>query len=289
MYTEMVSAAGLVRGDRKSVALCRILEQERPVALQLFGAEPEVMHQAAAIVAGMDNVDLIDINMGCPVRKIRRQGAGAALLEDPVLAAEVASAVVEGAGAKPVSVKLRLGPREDKLAEIVPGLVKAGVVAVCVHARTTAQGFGGQADWEAIKRLVGWCPVPVIGNGDVRSPWDARAMLETTGCAAVMIGRAAVGNPWIFAQALDVLAGREPRSVSVGERREVLKEHMALAERLGGGGHALHFVRQFMMHYTKGLPGAVAFRRRAGQARELGELWRLCEEFFAMQEEAGEG
>ncbi len=284
VYTEMVSAPGLLRRQPQTLRLTRVLEEERPVALQLFGARPEAMAQAAR-VAGQLPVDIIDVNMGCPARKIRRQGAGSALLDDPARAAEVLAAVRENCP-QPVTVKLRLGFKEESLDEVLPGLIKAGAAALCLHARTVNQGFGGRADWDAIARLKAWCPLPVIGNGDVRSAEDAVAMLERTGCDAVMIGRAAMGDPWIFSRAADLLAGRPPRPVDLASRRAALWEHAELAHRLAGEGGAVHFMRQFMMWYAKGLPGATAFRRAAGAVAGLAELKRLAGEFFDELERA---
>ncbi len=277
-YTEMVSAVGLVREHKLTWDLCQVDPQERPVALQLFGADPETMHQAARLVAKMP-VDVLDVNLGCPAKKIRRQGAGSALLDDPVLAAEVVAAVVQASEAS-VTAKLRLGFRSDQLEQILPGVLKAGVVAICLHARTAKQGFAGDADWKAIASLKSWCPVPLIGNGDVRSGSQAVAMLKETGCDGVMIGRAALGNPWIFERALARLAGEEPRQVPVSERRAALWEHMELARLHGGPNQALHFARQFMMWYSKGLPDSAAYRRQAGGAPDLASLISITDDYF---------
>ncbi|WP_449245887.1 tRNA dihydrouridine synthase [Desulfarculus baarsii] len=278
VYTEMISAVGLVRGHKKTLELCLTLPEERPVALQLFGADPEVMGRAAALASQMP-VDLIDVNMGCPARKVRRQGAGSALLEDIPRAAAVMAAVAQAASL-PATVKLRLGPSGDDLERIVPPLLTAGAKAVCLHARTTRQAFAGQADWSAIARLADWCPVPVIGNGDVRGEQDAMAMLRQTNCQAVMIGRGAMGDPWIFGRAADLLAGRAVQRASLAQRRQSLLQHTELALSLGGDKLAAHFAKQFMMWHAKGLPGAADFRRLACQERELSRLLTLCEEFF---------
>ena len=284
VYSEMISAAGLLRRQPQTLRLTRHLPGERPLVLQLFGGDPEAMHQAARIASGL-GADALDVNMGCPVKKVRRQGAGSALLTDPARAAEVLAATVEGSSL-PVSAKIRLGPTGDITAELVPRLVEAGAAAITLHARTTSQLFAGQADWEAIKRLAAWCPVPVIGNGDVFSGRDAVRMLGETGCAAVMIGRGAMGDPWIFARAAARLAGREPEPITPALKRQALLEHLELARALGGEGHALHFVRQFMMWYSRGLPGAAAFRRDAGGCEGLEGLWALCDRFFGALEQA---
>ena len=175
---------------------------------------------------------------------------------------------------------MRLGQSSDQLEKILPGILDAGVSAVTLHARTTAQGFSGVADWSRIKALKSWCPVPVIGNGDVRSGTDAVRMLEETGCDAVMIGRATMGDPWIFARAEARLNGKEPEPVGIAQRKAALEEHVALARRVGGEGHALHFLRKFMMWYTRGLPGAVAFRRTAGPLTDVDLLWQASREYF---------
>ena len=206
VYTEMVSANGLLLGAPKTERLCRILPAERPVGLQLFGGDPEIMARAAAEAMRFEP-DLLDINLGCPVRKVRRQGAGSALLEDPVRAAEVVAAAVQGS-TRPVTVKIRLGPKKDQTERILPPMLAAGIAGVCLHGRTTAQMFAGRADWKAIARLKSWCPVPVIGNGDVTSGEEAVRMLAETGCDLVMIGRAARGDPWIFSRALARHQGR---------------------------------------------------------------------------------
>jgi nifR3 family TIM-barrel protein len=274
----MVSANGLILGAPKTRRLCHILPKERPLGLQLFGADPEIMLRAAA--AAMEfSPDLVDINLGCPVRKIRRQGAGSALLEDPARAAEVVAAAVEGSS-RPVTVKLRLGPYKDQLEKILPPLLAAGAVGVCLHARTTNQLFAGKADWAAIARLKSWCPVPVVGNGDVTSGREAVRMLAETGCDAVMIGRAARGDPWIFARALAHWQGRPVPEVNVAQRREALWKHVALARELGGEGHAVHFMKQFMVWYSRGLPGASEFRRQVGAAQGLAGLENLAQGFF---------
>lgn len=284
VYSEMISAPGLLRHQPQTLRLTRSLPGERPLILQIFGADPDQMAQAAATASRLD-VDALDVNMGCPAKKVRRPGAGSALLEDPERAVEIMAAVAE-ASALPVSVKIRLGPSHDITEELVPRLVKAGAQAITLHARTTRQGFSGRADWAAIKRLASWCPVPVIGNGDVTSGRDAVRMLAETGCAAVMIGRGAMGDPWIFYRAAARLAGQEPQPVTPAMKRQALAEHLELARSLGGEGHAVHFVRQFMMWYSRGLPGASQFRRQAGACGELEPLWALCDRFFLELEQA---
>lgn len=276
--SEMISAAGLARDQSKTWELARFHPEERPVSLQLFGADPKIMHLAAGLLAQL-KPDLLDINLGCPVKKVRKTGAGSALAENPEAAAEVVAAVV-AASSIPVMVKIRLGKAETTCHELAPKLAAAGAAAVCLHARTVNQGYGGLADWAAIARLKKECPVPVIGNGDVKNPEDALAMLERTGCDLVMIGRGAIGDPWLFGRCAAALAGRPQTPVTPQMRREALWRHLDLARDHGGEGHALHFVRQFMMWYTKGLPGAAAFRAEAGPLRDLARIIELSEQFF---------
>ncbi len=278
VYTEMVSAMGLSLSQPQTLRLARVWPDEAPLALQLFGADPGRMRLAAAKAREL-GADILDVNLGCPARKVRRQGAGSALLDSPERARAVVAGAAEGWGG-PVTVKLRLGFDRDDLAEIVPGLVEAGAAAICLHARTTRQGFAGQADWAAIARLKAWCPVPVIGNGDVISAEGAVAMLKQTGCDAVMIGRGALGDPWIFSRAADLLAGRQPRPVSLSERRRALAEHAELALR-EGEALALHLSRLLLIWFCKGLPGASEIRRAAGCARSWREVLRLGDSYFA--------
>ncbi len=280
--TEMVSTAGLLRRQPQSMKLLTSFAEERPLALQLFGSKPGEMLSAARRLRESPGlgVDLLDINMGCPVRKVRRQGAGSALLSDPILAAELVAAAAEGWGS-PLTVKVRLGESGDDLEKIVPGLLRAGAQAITLHARTVRQGFAGQADWTAIERLKSWCPVPVIGNGDVNSAADALGMLAQTGCDGVMIGRGALGNPWIFAQANDLLAGRQPGQVSLPERRRVLLQQWELARALARPYQEMHYLRQSVMFYVRGLPGAPSLRAAAGPLRDPLKLKALVEDFFA--------
>ncbi|MEW5911003.1 MAG: tRNA dihydrouridine synthase DusB [Thermodesulfobacteriota bacterium] len=284
VYSEMISAKGLLQSNKNTLRYTRHLPQEHPLVFQLFGGDPEIMGRAAALLSTL-GAEALDVNMGCPVKKVVRNGAGAALLTDPVRAAVVTAAVVAGSSL-PVSVKIRLGPARDITAELVPRLVEAGAQAVTLHARTAKQGFSGAADWGAIARLAAWCPVPVIGNGDVFSARDAVRMLSETGCAAVMIGRGALGDPWIFGRAAARLAGREPAPVTPALKRAALWEHLRLAQELGGERQALHFLRQFMMWYSRGLPEAAAFRRQAGCCRGLEELLAVCEGYFDQLEAA---
>ena len=197
-YTEMISCHGLVYQKDKTLRLTKTVPQERPVALQLFGADPVKMGQAAALVSDMP-VDIIDINMGCPVRKVIKKGAGVALMRDSKLAATIISEVCKNTN-QPVTVKIRTGWNHDSI--VAPEFAKMaednGASAIAVHGRTWSQGFGGQVDWQNISQVKKNVSIPVIGNGDVDTYHTAMQLMEKTGCDGIMIGRAALGNPWVF-------------------------------------------------------------------------------------------
>ena len=196
--TELISAEGIIRGNRKTADLLRFTDAERPIGIQLFGSNPSSMAEAAKRAEEL-SPDFIDINIGCSVRRVLRGGSGAALLSEPALLGEIASGIVKSVRL-PVSAKMRIGIDENKknFAEIINILQDSGVSFISVHGRTRAQCFRGEADWEAIKEIKSMCRIPVIGNGDIKSHEEAILRLQSSGCDAVMIGRAAIGNPWIF-------------------------------------------------------------------------------------------
>ncbi len=275
--TELVSAQGLFHANTRTLRYLRHdTEVERPYALQLFGGEPEVLAKAA-LVGREWGAQLIDINMGCPVKKVTRNGAGSALLCEPTRAAAIVRRVHEATGL-PVTAKIRSGWDEGSrnFLEVADALEEAGCAALAIHPRTRAQGYSGQADWSciaALKRHVR--RMSIIGNGDVRTPADAQAMLASTGCDFVMIGRAALGNPWLFRQ---LLGGPPPTQE---ERCEGVLEHFRA--HLAFVGDALAAVRSFRKHlswYSHGLVGASAFRAGVNALDAEGEVARACERFF---------
>ena len=261
-FTEMVSAKGLSYSNEKTRHLLRLAPGEKQVAVQLFGHEPRVMaEQAAWIESTMgDSLAYLDINMGCPARKIVSKGDGSALMRSPDLAAQIVTAV-KGAVEHPVTVKFRRGFHQDE--ETAPDFAKrmeeAGACAVAVHGRYAEQLYRGCADWGVIARVKQAVSIPVVGNGDVKTGADAVAMTEETSCDAVMIARGAEGNPWIFAQAKAALAGKpEPAAPSVFERLAMARRHAhLLAER---EGRNIVRMRKHAMWYMAGLPGAACAR-----------------------------
>ncbi|MFB5190082.1 tRNA dihydrouridine synthase DusB [Alicyclobacillus fastidiosus] len=258
---EMVSDKALIHGSAKSQRMLTILPDERPVSLQLMGYDKDSMEKAAAMV-GETNADLIDINMGCPVLKIYKNGSGAALARDPKYAAEIVRAVASHVD-KPVTVKFRKGWDDDHVnaVEVALAVQEAGAQAVAVHGRTAKQLYSGRADWDIIRRVKEAVNIPVIGNGDVAEPEDAKRLMEETGCDAVMVGRAALGNPWIFREIAHFLdTGEKLEAPSVQERIEVTLRHMRLLVEHKGEVIGVKEMRKHAAWYIKGLPGSADMR-----------------------------
>lgn len=277
--TELVSAQGLMRTNTRTLRYLRHdAEIEKPYSLQIFGGEPEVMAQAA-LVGKQWGAQIIDINMGCPVKKVTKTQAGSALLCDPPRAADIVRQIREATGL-PVTAKIRSGWDASKrnFLEMADALGAAGVCALAVHPRTRAQGYSGHADWNVItelKRHVGDA-FAIIGNGDVKTPQDARRMQETTGCDMVMIGRGALGNPWIFRQLLggDAPTPEERRALVL----EHLKSHVAF---IGDPTGAVRAFRKHLAWYAHGLYGASAFRNDINRIDSLAEVEARVHQFFA--------
>ena len=267
LVSEMVSAKGILYNNEKTFDLLTIEAQERPVAIQLFGRNPAELAEAARRVEA-HGADIIDINMGCPVPKIVNNGEGSALLREPETVGAVLRAVA-AAVQIPVTVKIRSGWDESCInaVEIARIAEASGVAAVAVHARTRQQFYAGKADWRIIgevRRAVG---IPVIGNGDIRTPEDAARMMDETQCQGVMIGRAADGNPWLFAQVAAVLTGEQPPAEpSFDERCVMLLRHLDRLIVLKGERTAVREMRHHAASYTKGLPFSAEYRMRFSQA-----------------------
>lgn len=279
-YTEMVSAKGLSYANDKTRHLLKVAPTEDQVAVQLFGHEPETMAaQAAWIEEKMaDALAYLDINMGCPARKITTKGDGSALMKDPELAASLVRAVA-AAVQHPVTVKFRRGWAEgdETAVEFARRMEDAGADALAVHGRFAEQLYRGSAEWDVITRVKRAVAVPVVGNGDVRTGADAVAIVERTGCDAVMIARGAEGNPWIFAQAKAALAGeREPALPTIGERIAMARRHARLLSQREE--RSIVRMRKHAMWYLAGLPGAAAARGRINSCVTLADFDAVFDE-----------
>jgi tRNA-dihydrouridine synthase B len=288
--TELVSAQGLMRANQRTLRYLRHdARVERPYSLQIFGGDPEAMVRAAVIGQG-HGAQIIDINMGCPVKKVTRNGAGSALLCEPQRAATLVRDIHAATGL-PVTCKIRSGWDEHQrnYLQVAHALFEAGCAGLAIHPRTRAQGYSGRADWSVIAEVKRHFPDrPLIGNGDVKTPGDARRMLESTGCDFVMIGRGALGNPWLFRE---LLGGAPPEPE---ERREGVLRHFAAHLDFVGAGLELAAVRSFRKHlawYGHGLRGAAQFRSEVNQLDSAEEVRDAVHRFFgsARADPAGPG
>ena len=273
---EMVSAKGIFYNNKNTESLLQIHPEEVPVSLQFFGSDPKIVSEMAKRVEERP-FSILDINMGCPVPKVVRNGEGSALMKNPKLVYELVSATVK-AIKKPVTVKIRKGFDDEHInaVEIAKIIEEAGAAAVAVHGRTREQYYSGKADWEIIRQVKEAVSIPVIGNGDVTSGEKAIAMREQTGCDGVMIARGAQGNPWIFSELLEYeRTGRLPDRPDVEEIKQTMLRHARLQIESKGDFTGIREMRKHVAWYTKGLHGAARLRDQINQVESYAELENL--------------
>lgn len=269
-FTELISAEAVSRNNRKTLKLMEISGKERPVGIQLFGKNPEALIHAAAVAENLYHPEIIDLNCGCSVTKVSGHGSGAALLKDPALIAKIISGIKSKVTCH-VSAKIRLGWEDSNknYREVIAALCDSGVSFITVHGRTRSQKFSGSADWDTIAEIASFSPVPVIGNGDIDRYETALKRLNESGCKAVMIGRAAIGNPWIF-------SGKTP---SLKERAETAKAHF-LAMTSYYGDYGLVLARKHLSRYFHGFERAAALRGELVKAETAEKVLRIIDGFI---------
>jgi nifR3 family TIM-barrel protein len=289
VVTELISSHAIHYRNAKTFGMFDWTDEERPAFCQLFGGDPDTMAEAARVVVER-GCDGVDINMGCWVPKVAKTGAGAALLKDLCQAEKVVRAVVDAVPGAPVTVKVRSGwdPRDVTAMRFARAAEQAGVKAVSVHARFASQGFTGTADWDiigAVKAAVG--NIPVIGNGDIETPQDARRMIAQTGCDAVMVGRAAMGNPWLLQRiALYLETGVDGPEPAVEERVALAREHARLQVAQMGENLGVRELRGLLGHYFKGVPGAPRIREALTKAGTLADIEGILDDALAWHQAA---
>ena len=308
VVTEMVSSEGLIRGIGRTLEYTEYTEEERPVSIQIFGGDPDRMAAAARVVESI-GADIVDVNMGCPVPKIAKSNAGCRLMREPRHAAAVVAAMARAVRI-PVTVKMRAGWNAEEVTApaLAAMLEDAGAAAIAVHGRTAAQSYSGLSDWNLIARVAEAVRIPVLGNGDCNEPGDALARLRASGVGGVLIGRGVLRNPWIFAQAADMAAGRPPRAIALADRGKFLLDYIDLlldervrepegfrhrvgrADQRGSEdgpsparGHerwVINKIRALAAWFTRGLEGGGNLRAVINRSDSLGELRERIGQFF---------
>lgn len=280
IYTEMVSAKAILYNNKNTEALMEVKEEERPVALQLFGSDPSIMSEAAKRIEHR-NFDVLDINMGCPVPKVVNNGEGSALMKTPKLAGEIVRQVSNSIN-KPVTVKIRrgFGKDDENAVEMAKIVEQNGAAAVAVHGRTREQYYSGRADWDIIRKVSEAVSIPVIGNGDVFTPLDAKRMMEETGCKGIMIARGARGNPWIFSQLKTYFeSGLIQEKPSINEVINMIIKHANLQFEWKGEYTGIREMRKHIAWYTTGYPKSSKLRNCINEVENMEELMVLLEEY----------
>ena len=287
IYAEMVSDKAITYNNQKTIDMLYMTEKERPISQQIFGSDKESFVEAAKFIEKEMKPDIIDINMGCPVPKVAvRAQAGSALLKDLDKIFDIVSSVVSSVNV-PVTVKIRSGWDSNHInaVEVAKVIAKAGASAICVHPRTRSQGYSGKADWNIIKEVKENVSIPVIGNGDIKSPEDAKRMLEETKCDAVMIGRGVLGNPWLIKNIVNYLDGKEVIDVSIVDRIDMCIKHLKLLDSLKNEKLACLEIRNHISWYFKGIKGANELKNKVYQTTSIHDIILLLNEFKEAQNE----
>lgn len=282
IYSEMVSINGIVYDSKKTIEMLKINDKERPISLQIFGSDTESFVKAAKFIEENAHSDIIDINMGCPVPKIAlKNQAGSALLKNPDKIYEIVKAVVDNTST-PITVKIRSGWDENSInaIEVAKLIEKAGASAICIHARTRKQGYSGKADWNIIKKVKENVNIPVIGNGDVTSKYEAKRMIDETNCDAVMIGRASLGNPWIIKECIEYVDNsKDINTPSNEEKVDMIIKHYNLLKQQFGEKSALLQIRTHALYYIKNIKNDKELKNNIMKCKNEEEFLKLLEEY----------
>jgi nifR3 family TIM-barrel protein len=282
IYTEMISDKGLLYENQKTKDMIAISDYEKPIALQLFGSDVESMVNAAVLIDRESNCDIIDINMGCPVPKVTKAGSGSKLMTTPELAKEIVSSIVKVVN-KPVSVKFRSGwdHKSINAVSFAKAMEEAGASLIAIHGRTRTDMYSGRVDLDIIKAVKEAVKIPVIGNGDIKSPEDAKMMIEYTNCDGVMIGRGLMGNPWLIKQTVDYLeTGNYEREISIATKKAYLLKHLDNLIKYKGEHIAILEMRTHGAWYVKGLPGATKIKTQIVHAKRVEEIVDIINNYF---------
>ena len=282
VYTEFVSANGIIRENQKTLDLIKFSETERPIGVQIFGDDPESVSKSAFFIKENYNPDIIDINYGCPVPKITKKGAGSAAMKDLCRMEEITDAVVKSVSGTPVTVKMRAGWDENNIVSMKAGEIveKVGVKAITLHPRTTKQQFRGISNWRYIKELKNTVSIPVIGNGDVKNYEDYVAMIDKTGCDGVMIGRAAMGNPWVFQNIISGINKKEYKAPDLLEKTKLCKQHFELLKEDKNEPQCVNLSKKHFGYYLRGFKKASDWRIKFMKTNNINQIDLLLDKLI---------